>query len=416
MPASGMQSAAEQPDHADRVYAPEGQPAAEVIRVGSPASLLAAVPVVLKFQPSELSLVVLGVIPPRSEVAVTVRYDIDGLHSARTVARHVAGILGVQRIKAAYAVGYGPGDVVTPMADALRAIFTETGIEVKELLRVHDGRYWSYVCADPACCPPEGTEYDLAAHPITRKHAGQVLASREALAATLAPVTGELAESMRRASRAARQRASRLAAGLARRAVQGKAGRRALLEPSLQATKAIDLYRSGGRFESHKDAAWLALALKDLAVRDDAWARMIPEHRKAHLRLWTDLTTLARGSDAVAPATLLAFVAWQDGDGALANVALDRAVAVTPGYSMAQLLREALDSGAPPSMARLPMTPEDVAAAYGYAEDDEDGGGQATAPEQASGCVSGDAEDEADPAAEAEGTAVPAAALAVSTV
>lgn len=31
---------------------------------------------------------------------------------------------------------------------------------------------------------------------------------------------------------------------------------------------------------------------------------------------------------------------------------------------MALLLREALDSGAPPSMARLPMTPEEVAAAY----------------------------------------------------
>ena len=31
---------------------------------------------------------------------------------------------------------------------------------------------------------------------------------------------------------------------------------------------------------------------------------------------------------------------------------------------MALLLREALDSGAPPSMARLPMTPEEVAACY----------------------------------------------------
>jgi hypothetical protein len=31
---------------------------------------------------------------------------------------------------------------------------------------------------------------------------------------------------------------------------------------------------------------------------------------------------------------------------------------------MALLLREAVDSGAPPSLARLPMTPEEVAAAY----------------------------------------------------
>jgi hypothetical protein len=35
---------------------------------------------------------------------------------------------------------------------------------------------------------------------------------------------------------------------------------------------------------------------------------------------------------------------------------------------MALLLREALDAGAPPSMARLPMTPEEVVAAYDVAE------------------------------------------------
>ena len=39
---------------------------------------------------------------------------------------------------------------------------------------------------------------------------------------------------------------------------------------------------------------------------------------------------------------------------------------------MALLLREALDLGAPPSMAHLPMTPEEVAAAYHAAEAAED--------------------------------------------
>ena len=92
------------------------------------------------------------------------------------------------------------------------------------------------------------------------------------------------------------------------------------------------------------------------------------EHHRAHLRLWTDLTRLARPGTWRHQPALLAFVAWQAGDGALANVALDRALADNPRYSMALLLREALDSGAPPSMARLPMTPEEVAAAYDTAE------------------------------------------------
>ena len=63
---------------------------------------------------------------------------------------------------------------------------------------------------------------------------------------------------------------------------------------------------------------------------------------------------------------------WQPGDGALGNVALDRALADNARYLMAQVLSEALDSGAPPSMARLPMTPEEVAAAYDAAEAAED--------------------------------------------
>ena len=126
---------------------------------------------------------------------------------------------------------------------------------------------------------------------------------------------------------------------------------------------AIGRYRAGDTI-GPESAAWLTVALRELRVRDDAWARMLPEHNAAHARLWTDLTRLAQPGYAAAPASLLAFVAWQAGDGALANVALDRALADNGRYSMARLLRRALDSGAPPSVARLPMSPEQVAASY----------------------------------------------------
>jgi hypothetical protein len=99
---------------------------------------------------------------------------------------------------------------------------------------------------------------------------------------------------------------------------------------------------------------------------------MDPDKVTAHLCLWTDLTRMARPGYVAAPASLLAFVAWQSGNGALANVALDRALADIPQYSMALLLRQAIDSGAPPSLARLPMTPEEVAASYDELEAAED--------------------------------------------
>ena len=42
---------------------------------------------------------------------------------------------------------------------------------------------------------------------------------------------------------------------------------------------------------------------------------------------------------------------------------------------MAQLLRQAIDSGAPPSLARIPMSPEEVAASYDEAEGSADADG-----------------------------------------
>jgi len=91
---------------------------------------------------------------------------------------------------------------------------------------------------------------------------------------------------------------------------------------------------------------------------------MDPAHVAAHRRLWTDLVRRAQPGYVAAPASLLAVTAWQEGNGALANIALDRALTDTPGYSMAVLLRDALDAGVPPSLATPPMTPEQLAASY----------------------------------------------------
>jgi hypothetical protein len=102
---------------------------------------------------------------------------------------------------------------------------------------------------------------------------------------------------------------------------------------------------------------------------------MGPEHKEAHLRMWADLTRLARPGYVAPAASLRAFVAWQAGNGALANVALDWPLSDDPSYSMAFLLREALDGRAPPSMTKSPMTPEEVVEAYDAANavnDDED--------------------------------------------
>ena len=50
-----------------------------------------------------------------------------------------------------------------------------------------------------------------------------------------------------------------------------------------------------------------------------------------------------------APATLLAFAAWRNGGGAIASIALDRALDADPAYPMARLLPDAIDNGLAPS-------------------------------------------------------------------
>ena len=73
----------------------------------------------------------------------------------------------------------------------------------------------------------------------------------------------------------------------------------------------IARYRGGGRFISDYEVARLTVALRDLRVRDDAWARMDPAHTDAHLRLWIDVTRRAQPGHVAAPAALLALAAWQ---------------------------------------------------------------------------------------------------------
>ena len=338
------------------------------VRVGSPTSLIAVVPGLLGFDPGR-SIVIIGTEPSNGQVRVTLRYDVPDPRQPRVataLAGHAVSLLAPQGVRTVFAVGYGTDAEVAPVATALRERAAEAGITVTEALRVENRRYWSYVCADPGCCPPEGTPFDVRRHPAARalRNAGcRVLAGRDALAATLAAQGGQQGAQMRRATKETLAQVARCVTRLHCSNMAASAPRLTAAVGQVAVSDAIRRYREGTTVPA-EHAALLTVALGQLRVRDDAWARMVPEYRDAHLRLWTDLTRLARPGYVAAPASLLAFCAWQAGDGALANVALDRALEDNPRYSMALLLREALDAGAPPSMARLPMTPEEVAAAY----------------------------------------------------
>jgi len=337
------------------------------VRIGSAEGILAVVPHLLGFKPAD-SLVMLGIGGAHARIRLAFRYDLpdppeDEL--AADIAEHAAAVLVRQHLGMAIVAGYGPGSAVTPLVDVVVPALREAGISVQDVLRVESGRYWSYACEDPGCCPPEGTPFDTSAHPASAALAAAgltVRADRAALADTLAPVA-DAAASMRAAVGRARQQAGELT-DLAAAAEGGDpflpvadAGRRSVKQ-------VITRYRRGGVLTDHEEMAWLGVTLGDLRVRDDAWARMDPGFHEAHQRLWVDLVRHLPTEFVAAPAALLAFTAWQGGDGALASVAIERALDADPAYSMALLIADALHAGLPPTAARLPMTPKQVAASY----------------------------------------------------
>lgn len=342
------------------------------VRVSGPADILAVVPHLLGFHP-QLSFVVIGAGGPRRRVEIGFRYDLPdppGAAAAADIADHAVAVLAQHAATTVIGIGYGPGQLVTPVADAFAAAARRRSLEIRELLRVEDSRYWSYLCANSACCPADGAVFDYPSHPAAAAMTVAGLAAypdRDAIAATLAPLTGAAASSMDQAIERACVKAQSLM-DRAQRKGPGSPLRLVISQGRGAVRQAVGVYRSGGRITDADTFAWLAVSLVHLAVRDDAWARMVPEHRQAHLALWADIVRRADGPWLPAPASLLAFTAWQAGDGTLANIALDRALAADPGYSMALLLRDILAAGVPPSQARLPMTPEQVAESYARAE------------------------------------------------
>jgi Domain of unknown function (DUF4192)/Inner membrane component of T3SS, cytoplasmic domain len=235
------------------------------VRITSPAGILAVIPHLLGFTP-EASFVVLGS-RPQGRVEVTIRYDLPDREMAADIAAHAAGILAREHLTVAMMVGYGPGPLVTPVADAARAAAGQAGLKVHDLLRVQDSRYWSYLCTDTSCCSPDGVPFDTAGHPAVAALTGQglpVVADRAALAATIAPLAGPAANEMLRVTKTSERTAARLIT---------RHGPRALEAPGLAAVQAaIEIYRDGAARLHRPRPAYPAPRRRPVHVPHDAAA------------------------------------------------------------------------------------------------------------------------------------------------
>ena len=291
------------------------------LSIARPEDVLAAVPVLLGFQP-EKSIVMLTFggehqvhgridLPPPDEVE-------DCLDSLLLPAvRHqVRGVLLVL-------YDSGPRFGVK-LARRLAERLAECEIDLIGCLRVQDGRWF-----DPLGfhgVSEDGVPFDVGAHPFRAQavYDGHLVRrSRTELAASIAAVPEAVAET---------------------EAALGQASSMKIYEVGRLVDDAV-----AGTVLTAAQIASLLLALRDPQRRDAAWGGMTREEARAHVRLWTDVVRRSPDDHVAHPAAVLAFAAWLGGDGALAWCALDRCFASERHHGLGVLVAQMLEGAVPPT-------------------------------------------------------------------
>ncbi|MDI6099152.1 DUF4192 domain-containing protein [Actinoplanes sp. NEAU-A12] len=316
------------------------------LQVRSPSELVAALPFLMGYHPHD-SVALVGRRGRDLDFGACFDLPPPGLDTdaARAATREVAAGILLQEPDAVVVIGYGPRRRVTPVVVHVAEALRDFGVGIDDVIRVHEGRWWSYLCEEPRCCPPEGNlclPYDsvIAAEAT---FLGQVaLPSRGDLVAQVAAVQGPGRAAMVVATEAARRRFGELVTGDRDTKRLRRAGRAAVREAEKR-------YRSGATL-TDDETAWLGVLLTDPAVEDYALDRI--GRNEWRVGLWTDVLRRVEPVYVPAPAALLAFTAWQLGRGALARVAVDRALAAEPGHELAGMLHQVLGFAISPGMLR----------------------------------------------------------------
>ncbi|MEO6206250.1 MAG: DUF4192 domain-containing protein [Mycobacteriales bacterium] len=324
-----------------------------VARLTSPGEIVAALPHVCGFVPSE-SLVVVSLRGLRKRMGITMRFDLAACAPADLAAAEVVARLRHDQADQALLVVFTEQDGPLPrsaLVSVVSAGCAAEGIAVHEALLVRDGRWFSYDCQNNRCCPRDGTPIPessgspglslLAAESVLDGRA--VRGSRAELAASVAPPGFLAARAAEQAQEHAFERwAQRIGA-------DGDGAERAAATARWES--ALGQAREGRFVLTAQEVADLAVWLHDIGLRDAILVRIVDEseHLLA-LLLW--LARMTAPPEDAAVCTLLAVTAWVRGDGALANIALDRALATDPDYSLATLVRIGLDRAVPPRQVK----------------------------------------------------------------
>ncbi|WP_238815439.1 DUF4192 domain-containing protein [Nocardia brasiliensis] len=345
-----------------------------VVRVDEPGELIAGVPAMIGFAPERsLVVLVLRAVPDRADGAIidaVMRFDLDqeggrGRLRAEQVARCVAQVSAHDDVAEVLAVVVDDRSVEPDLCGS--DIVERCGIGRFDMLIAALARRlaaqdialagaWAVRAIRPGQCwwSLFGMERSgLLSDPATSAVAlAQVLDGRPVLASRT-ELTAMVAEDSALQDEVAALLETALAVAHDRYARAVRRG-----DPNAYSRQALEyVLWQVANIESDnepmaRELAELAAALRDRAVRDAMFALAVGDHAVAAEALWAILARALRGRDRAEAAALLGYSAYARGDGALAGIALEAALAADPDHPMALLLETSLSLGMRPEQMR----------------------------------------------------------------
>lgn len=308
--------------------------------VKTPHDLLAAVPFLIGYHPTD-SLVLISVKSDSLEMAMRIDFPKNPPEGSYQL---LASHLKRDNSEGALIVAYEPTDslagpeVLHNVADAVASL----DIPIRELMLVRNNHWRSLLCSDDKCCPPEGNQIEefansrIAAEQVA---SGKVLPFSDSEGLTHSISATILAKDLNWSAQVVGFRVDPDVNNL--NELQRDGAESILL--------LADFYSQNGFCKDYDLMARVLGRLSDIQVRDFALGCHTDQSINSYWAMWRDLLRIAPPKFVAPVACVFASIAYENGEGALAHRALDRAIEDDPEYSLARLLRRVFSSGWPPS-------------------------------------------------------------------
>lgn len=286
---------------------------ARKIRISTSADVAATVPMLFGYHPDS-SVVVLSLV--EDKIGTSMRMDtapVEEVHDA------VRRYFPAERLTILMVVYSDSPDYAASVLASL-----QEGFKVREALRVHDGRWFPLLCANPICCPTEGTLVEPVSTEMTVALGLQpTVASRDELRDLYA----------------------------ADNPVQVSAD--LCPEPLVDGVERfvrIQALLADGAEVPGSSVGQMLVNLTDVLTRDALVSQaMVNKTERQSEEVFAYLARRAPAGQVAAPTTCAAVLAWQCGSGTRARIAIEAALADDEGYRLARLVEMILDCGMDPA-------------------------------------------------------------------